>query len=66
MIREHLLFCFNLSVDLLIVLDTERLFSQLRREIANFVKIILLPKSGGVILIPEFFYNIFITLLHDL
>jgi len=36
------------SVDLLIVLDTERLFSQLRREIPEFVKVILLPKSGGV------------------
>ena len=36
------------KVDILIVLDTERLFSQLRREIPEFVKVILLPKSGGV------------------
>jgi hypothetical protein len=49
--------CVNIPVDLLIVLDTERLFSQLRREIPEFVKIILLPKSGGVI----FSFSPFVT-----
>jgi len=35
-------------VDVLLVLDQERLHSQLKRDMPDFVKVLLLPKSGGV------------------
>jgi len=35
-------------VDIIAVLDQERLYSELKRDMPDFVKIILLPKSGGV------------------
>ncbi|GAB6030986.1 hypothetical protein CHUAL_007809 [Chamberlinius hualienensis] len=37
------------EVDLIIVLDQERLYNELVRDMPQFVKIILLPKSGGVV-----------------
>ena len=36
------------TVDVLVVLDQERLHSQLSRNMPDFVNVILLPKSGGV------------------
>ena len=36
------------SVDVIIVLDQERLYNELKRDMPEFVKVILLPKSGGV------------------
>ena len=36
------------TVDIIAVLDQERLYSELKRDMPDFVKIILLPKSGGV------------------
>ena len=35
-------------VDVVIVLDQERLHSELVRDMPDFVKVVLLPKSGGV------------------
>jgi len=37
------------EVDVVVVLDKERLHSELTRDLPNFVKVILLPKSGGVV-----------------
>ena len=37
-----------LEVDIIVVLDQERLYNQLKGDLPDFVKIILLPKSGGV------------------
>uniref|UniRef100_UPI00358F4597 polyribonucleotide 5'-hydroxyl-kinase Clp1-like n=1 Tax=Myxine glutinosa TaxID=7769 RepID=UPI00358F4597 len=36
------------EVDVIIVLDQERLYTELRRDLPHFVNIVLLPKSGGV------------------
>ena len=36
------------EVDIIIVLDQERLFTELVRDMPEFVKIIQLQKSGGV------------------
>ena len=38
----------SILVDVLLVLDQERLHSQLKRDMPDFVKVVLLPKSGGV------------------
>ena len=35
-------------VDIVIVLDQERLYNELRRDLPEFVKVILQQKSGGV------------------
>ena len=35
-------------MDVVIVLDQERLHSELKRDMPDFVKVILQPKSGGV------------------
>ncbi|KAL8576254.1 hypothetical protein ACOMHN_006177 [Nucella lapillus] len=37
------------EVDIILVLDQERLYSQLRGDLPEFVKVVLLPKSGGVV-----------------
>ncbi|KAK2158978.1 hypothetical protein LSH36_161g16015 [Paralvinella palmiformis] len=37
------------EVDVVIVLDQERLHSELVRDMPDFVKVVLLPKSGGVV-----------------
>ncbi|XP_056636104.1 protein CLP1 homolog [Diorhabda sublineata] len=37
------------EVDVIMVLDQERLYNELVRDLPNFVKIIFLPKSGGVV-----------------
>ncbi|XP_071504776.1 polyribonucleotide 5'-hydroxyl-kinase Clp1-like [Diadema antillarum] len=37
------------EVDVIIVLDQERLYNELVRDIPSFVKIVLQPKSGGVV-----------------
>ena len=39
---------FCCSVDVIIVLDQERLHSELKRDMPEFVKVVLQPKSGGV------------------
>lgn len=39
----------SFEVDIIIVLDQERLYNQLKSELPDFVKIVLLPKSGGVV-----------------
>ena len=36
------------EVDIIIVLDQERLYTELKRDMPDFVKIIQLQKSGGV------------------
>jgi hypothetical protein len=47
--------CFLFAVDVIAVMDQERLYSELKRDMPDFVKIILLPKSGGVgIVLLEF------------
>ena len=45
-----------LAVDVIIVLDQERLYSELGRDIPEFVKVILQPKSGGVSTLPLYIY----------
>ncbi|KAI1291802.1 Polyribonucleotide 5'-hydroxyl-kinase Clp1 [Halotydeus destructor] len=37
------------EVDIVIVLDQEKLYNELVRELPNFVKVIFTPKSGGVV-----------------
>ncbi|XP_006012987.1 polyribonucleotide 5'-hydroxyl-kinase Clp1 [Latimeria chalumnae] len=37
------------EVDVVIVLDQERLYNELKRDLPHFVRTILLPKSGGVV-----------------
>ncbi|XP_005098564.1 polyribonucleotide 5'-hydroxyl-kinase Clp1 [Aplysia californica] len=37
------------EVDVICVLDQERLYNQLKGDLPDFVKIVLLPKSGGVV-----------------
>ncbi|XP_043940040.1 polyribonucleotide 5'-hydroxyl-kinase Clp1 isoform X2 [Protopterus annectens] len=37
------------EVDVVIVLDQERLYNELKRDLPHFVKTVLLPKSGGVV-----------------
>ncbi|XP_076460941.1 polyribonucleotide 5'-hydroxyl-kinase Clp1-like [Babylonia areolata] len=39
----------SFEVDIIIVLDQERLYNQLKGDMPEFVKIVLLPKSGGVV-----------------
>ncbi|XP_023017710.1 protein CLP1 homolog [Leptinotarsa decemlineata] len=39
--------CFE--VDVILVLDQERLYNELVRDVPNFVKVVFLPKSGGVV-----------------
>lgn len=39
------------EVDVILVLDQERLYNELVRDMPNFVKVVLLPKSGGVSLV---------------
>lgn len=39
----------SFEVDVIIVLDQERLYNELKRDMPEFVKVILLPKSGGVV-----------------
>ncbi|MBN3299408.1 CLP1 kinase, partial [Amia calva] len=36
------------QVDVVLVLDQERLYNELKRDLPHFVKVVLLPKSGGV------------------
>ena len=36
------------EVDLIVVLDQERLYNELIRDMPNFVKVVFQPKSGGV------------------
>lgn len=38
-----------LQVDVILVLDQERLFNELSRDMPPFVKVVFLPKSGGVV-----------------
>lgn len=38
----------SFEVDIIIVIDQDRLYNQLKGEMPDFVKIVLLPKSGGV------------------
>lgn len=37
------------EVDIILVLDQEKLYNELVRDMPNFVKVVLLPKSGGVV-----------------
>lgn len=36
------------EVDVILVLDQERLYNELVRDMPTFVKVVFLPKSGGV------------------
>ncbi|XP_013170540.1 PREDICTED: protein CLP1 homolog isoform X2 [Papilio xuthus] len=36
------------EVDVILVLDNERLYNELKRDMPKFVKVVYLPKSGGV------------------
>lgn len=38
----------SFEVDAIMVLDQERLYNELVRDMPYFVKVIFLPKSGGV------------------
>lgn len=42
----HIALAFE--VDVILVLDQERLYNELVRDMPEFVKVVLLPKSGGV------------------
>lgn len=44
------------EVDVIMVLDQERLYNELVRDMPQFVKIIFLPKSGGVSLLSFFYF----------
>ncbi|XP_060086032.1 polyribonucleotide 5'-hydroxyl-kinase Clp1-like [Ylistrum balloti] len=44
---KHTAGCFE--VDVIIVLDQERLYNELKRDMPDFVEVLLLPKSGGVV-----------------
>ena len=37
------------EVDVVVVLDQERLYNELKRDLPHFVRTVLLPKSGGVV-----------------
>ncbi|CAG9565692.1 unnamed protein product [Danaus chrysippus] len=37
------------EVDVILVLDNERLYNELKRDMPKFVKVVYLPKSGGVV-----------------
>ncbi|XP_064200141.1 polyribonucleotide 5'-hydroxyl-kinase Clp1 isoform X4 [Anguilla rostrata] len=37
------------EVDVVLVLDQERLYNELKRDLPHFVRVVLLPKSGGVV-----------------
>ncbi|XP_074653182.1 polyribonucleotide 5'-hydroxyl-kinase Clp1-like [Tubulanus polymorphus] len=37
------------EVDVIVVLDQERIYNELKRDMPDFVKVVLLPKSGGVV-----------------
>lgn len=46
---KHLLHAAQaFEVGSIFVLDQERLYNELLRDIPSFVKVVLLPKSGGV------------------
>lgn len=36
------------EVDIILVLDQERLYNELVRDMPTFVKVVFLPKNGGV------------------
>lgn len=38
----------SISVDVILVLDQERLYNELVRDVPKFVRVVFLPKSGGV------------------
>lgn len=40
----------SFEVDVILVLDQERLYNELQRDLPNFVKVVFLPKSRGVCL----------------
>lgn len=47
---RQLLHCVTaFEADVILVLDQERLYNELVRDVPNFVKVVLLPKSGGVV-----------------
>lgn len=39
----------SFEVDVIAVLDQERLYNEMKRDMPDFVKVIMLPKSGGVV-----------------
>ncbi len=49
------------KVDIILVLDQERLYNELVRDMPSFVKVALLPKSGGVSNIM--FFSCFFSLI---
>jgi len=49
----HIALAFE--VDVILVLDQERLYNELVRDMPVFVKVVLLPKSGGVSFINKIF-----------
>lgn len=42
------------AVDVVIVIDQERLYNQLRMDLPAFVNVIMVPKSGGVSIAIKF------------
>lgn len=47
-IYMYIFVLFILTVDVIIVLDQERLYNELKRDMPEFVRVLLHPKSGGV------------------
>ena len=41
------------EVDVILVLDQERVYNDLVRDMPEFVKVVWLPKSGGVVERPQ-------------
>jgi polynucleotide 5'-kinase involved in rRNA processing len=44
------------EVDIILVLDQERLYNELVRDMPTFVKVVFLPKNGGVSCVVFFFF----------
>ena len=44
---------FRFQVDCILVLDQERVYNDLVRDMPDFVKVVWLPKSGGVVERPQ-------------
>lgn len=46
--KQLLIAAKSFEVDVILVLDQERLYNELVRDLPTFVKVVFLPKSGGV------------------
>lgn len=47
-LRTNLIYFFPLIVNVIVVLDQERVYNDLKKQFGNKVQVVHLPKSGGV------------------